>query len=85
MFRHGDRSPIGTFPTDQYKESDWPQGYGQLSIVRVLGHRPPVYSLIHCIMQLGMQQEEMLGSLLRKRYVTDTNFLNSSYRRVEVS
>ena len=38
MFRHGDRSPIYGFPTDRYTESDWPQDYGQLSIVsRVLG------------------------------------------------
>uniref|UniRef100_A0A7E4VT86 acid phosphatase n=1 Tax=Panagrellus redivivus TaxID=6233 RepID=A0A7E4VT86_PANRE len=31
VWRHGDRSPIATFPTDEHQEDAWPQGWGELS------------------------------------------------------
>lgn len=36
IYRHGDRSPTRTFPTDKHQENSWPQGFGQLTQVRVL-------------------------------------------------
>ncbi|XP_034985824.2 prostatic acid phosphatase-like [Zootoca vivipara] len=31
VYRHGDRNPVSTFPTNEVKEHVWPQGYGQLT------------------------------------------------------
>lgn len=36
VYRHGDRSPTKTFPNDIYQEDAWPQGWGQLTQVRLL-------------------------------------------------
>ncbi|XP_028606855.2 lysosomal acid phosphatase-like isoform X2 [Podarcis muralis] len=31
VYRHGDRNPLSTFPTNVVNEDVWPQGYGQLT------------------------------------------------------
>eukprot|EP00112_Aurelia_sp_Birch-Aquarium-sp1_P003562 Seg14.4 transcript_id=Seg14.4/GoldUCD/mRNA.D3Y31 product="Lysosomal acid phosphatase" protein_id=Seg14.4/GoldUCD/D3Y31 len=31
LYRHGDRTPVGTYPTDEYQESFWPDGFGRLT------------------------------------------------------
>lgn len=89
LFRHGDRSPVKAYPTDPHQESDWPQGFGQLSQVRaepadLTWVKQFLHTHLHThflCFQEGMRQHLELGQFLRKRY---TGFLNESYHRHEV-
>ncbi|XP_057551253.1 lysosomal acid phosphatase isoform X2 [Hippopotamus amphibius kiboko] len=38
LYRHGDRSPVKTYPKDPYQEDIWPQGLGQLTKEGMLQH-----------------------------------------------
>ncbi|MGH0131566.1 UNVERIFIED_CONTAM: hypothetical protein FKN15_065771 [Acipenser sinensis] len=79
LYRHGDRSPVRTFPTDPHQESAWPQGFGQLTQV---SHGTIPDNGFGQLTQVGMRQHFELGQTLRRRY---RGFLNETYSRREIS
>nr|CDJ80661.1 Histidine acid phosphatase domain containing protein [Haemonchus contortus] len=68
VWRHGDRSPTRTFPTDPFQEKDWTfggGGFGQLS-------------------PIGMKQHLNFGKLLRRIYLDEMKFLSKTYSSKEI-
>lgn len=47
LYRHGDRSPVKTYPKDPYQEEKWPQGFGQLTKVG----QKPTYKASGCAIE----------------------------------
>ncbi|KAI6174809.1 Acid phosphatase [Aphelenchoides bicaudatus] len=60
VWRHGDRTPLGTYPKDPNKNR---------------------FSQFGVLTSTGAKQQKKLGKWLRKRYVTNLQFLPSKLRR----
>ncbi|CAF1055359.1 unnamed protein product [Adineta steineri] len=67
LFRHGDRTPIQSYPTDPMKEKDWPNGYGQLTIAGIEQHH-----------RLGQYLRTRYGSILSSNYTASEIVVRST-------
>ncbi|CDW53351.1 prostatic acid phosphatase; lysosomal acid phosph atase [Trichuris trichiura] len=67
LFRHGERTPLSTYPNDVYQEDAWPNGFGQLTKKG-------------CEQQyeLGLQLRQRYGDLLSERYVASEIYVLAS-------
>ncbi|CAF3282392.1 unnamed protein product [Rotaria sp. Silwood2] len=67
IFRHGERTPVATFPTDPMREKDWPVGYGQLTTTGMeQQHR------------LGKYLRDRYGSILNTTYIANEIYVRST-------
>ncbi|KAM5248161.1 lysosomal acid phosphatase isoform 3-T3 [Ctenodactylus gundi] len=67
LYRHGDRSPVKTYPKDPYQEEDWPQGLGQLTKEGMLQH-----------WELGRALRERYNGFLNASYHRQEVFVRST-------
>ncbi len=79
MFRHGDRTPITTFPLDPVKPSEWPNGY--LIFSRKLSFFISIKFSYGQLTPIGIEQQHYLGAFIRKRYQT---LLSPNYTASEI-
>uniref|UniRef100_A0A8D0CGN9 Lysosomal acid phosphatase n=1 Tax=Scleropages formosus TaxID=113540 RepID=A0A8D0CGN9_SCLFO len=67
VYRHGDRSPVKSYPNDPYQESAWPQGFGQLSQKGMQQH-----------LKLGQNLRQRYQDLLNMTYNRHEIFVRST-------
>ncbi|XP_012150040.1 lysosomal acid phosphatase [Megachile rotundata] len=68
VFRHGDRTPTETYPTDPYRDYDWPGGWGALTKEGML----QMYNT-------GRWIRNRYGSVIGNRYLSNLSLTQSSY------
>ena len=65
LYRHGDRTPVTTFPLDPVKPDEWPNGY--LILLRRHSFHLNSFSFGQ-LTKAGIEQQHRLGAYIRHRY-----------------